>query len=307
MSVAYQRWEIGAAASSGVRGYKKITTGSPQAMHQYGSEGVALLRRQQQQQQQQHPHDPCRPQEKECSSSPLHKAESTTRVVQLPETVPDEQRQCANFKVEPSAPLSPSSSSSSSIFDRRDLLQQSSCSSEDTTSAGDSEAQSAFRGPLHQMSALESSLPIKRPGLSKFFGGKSRSFSSLADVSSVSDLAKPNNPYAKRRRMGAGGGFSGASLDRHKTFYPRLSSAAGISKKPVTNKSSSSTLTIAVKLGGLTKQDRDSSSAADLPAFSSRTHGLTRTTPLRSFSLTDLPVVSNPSFSPFERSLAHQP
>jgi len=147
----------------------------------------------------------------------------------------------------------------------------------------------------------------RRPGLSKFFGGKSRSFSSLADVSSVSDLAKPNNPYAKRRRMGAGGGFSGASLDRHKTFYPPLSSVAGISKKPFTSKSSSSTLTIAVKLGGLTKQDRDSSSAADLPAFSSRTHGLTRTTPLRSFSLTDLPVVSNPSFSPFERSLAHQP
>jgi hypothetical protein len=217
MSVAYQRWEIGAAASSSVRGYKKITTGSPQAMYQYGSEGVALLRRQQQQQQQQHPHDPCRPQEsgteeqqrcssrgmmiggthsmkpgtatrpllngiqqasrglsltlmkpkkegtsaEECSSSPLHKAESTTRVVQLPETVPDEQRQCVNFKVEPSAPPSPSSSSSSSICDRRDLLQQSSCSSEDTTSAGDLEAQSAFRGPLHQMSALESSLPIK--------------------------------------------------------------------------------------------------------------------------------------------------
>ncbi len=217
MSVAYQRWEIGAAASSSVRGYKKITTGSPQAMHQYGSEGVALLRRQQQQQQQQHPHDPCRPREsgteeqqrcnsrgmmiggthsmkpgaatrpllngiqqasrglsltlmkpkkegtsaEECSSSPLHKPESTTRVVQLPETVPDEQRQCANFKVEPSAPPSPSSSSSSSICDRRDLLQQSSCSSEDTTSAGDLEAQSAFGGPLHQMSALESSLPIK--------------------------------------------------------------------------------------------------------------------------------------------------
>jgi hypothetical protein len=92
--------------------------------------------------------------------------------------------------------------------------------------------------------------------------------------------------------MGAGGGFSGASLDRHKTFYPPLSSVAGISKKPFTNKSSSSTLTIAVKLGGLTKQDRDSSSAADLPAFSSRTHGLTRTTPLRSLSLICLWLVT---------------
>ncbi|XP_060675096.1 protein OXIDATIVE STRESS 3 LIKE 1 isoform X4 [Ziziphus jujuba] len=40
-------------------------------------------------------------------------------------------------------------------------------------------------------------------GISKFYGGKSKSFTSLADASSVSsikDLAKPENPYNKKRK-----------------------------------------------------------------------------------------------------------
>lgn len=49
-----------------------------------------------------------------------------------------------------------SSSSSSSICDGRE---DSSCTSEDTS--GDMEAQSVYRGPLDQMSSLESSLPVK--------------------------------------------------------------------------------------------------------------------------------------------------
>jgi hypothetical protein len=43
--------------------------------------------------------------------------------------------------------------------------------------------------------------------LLKIFGGKSRSFLSLADVSSVSHLAKPNNPYAKRKNLGLNSPF----------------------------------------------------------------------------------------------------
>lgn len=42
-----------------------------------------------------------------------------------------------------------------------------------------------------------------RRGISKFYGGKSKSFTSLADASSVSsikDLAKPENPYNKKRK-----------------------------------------------------------------------------------------------------------
>jgi len=201
------------------------------------------------------------------------------------------EEQCVKKKQEllPLAASSSPSSSSSSICDGRE---QSSCSSQEDT-CGNVEAQSAYRGPLDQMSALESSLPIKRPGLSKFFGGKSRSFSSLADVSSVSDLAKPNNPYAKRRRLGLN-----SSLDRHRSYPPiSRASVAGISKK---SSNRSSTLTVAVKLGSLTEEDKDY--AAALPG--SRISG-TRTTPSRSFSLTDLPVVSNPSSPPSRRSFAH--
>ncbi|EER88891.1 uncharacterized protein LOC8063818 [Sorghum bicolor] len=54
------------------------------------------------------------------------------------------------------------------------------------------------------MDALDDALPIKR-GLSNFFSGKSRSFANLQDaasaVTSARDLAKPENPFNKRRRV----------------------------------------------------------------------------------------------------------
>jgi hypothetical protein len=168
----------------------------------------------------------------------------------------------------------------------------------------------------------------RRPGLSKFFGGKSRSFSSLADASSVSDLAKPNNPYAKRRRMmGPLVNASQTSLDRHRS-YPPLSrtSVASFSKKPASNRSTN-TLTIALKLGSLREaaaaeeqedeeDEEEKDVHADLPAAaqgSSRIVGhMTRTTPSRSFSLTDLPLVGPPpppppssSSTPFRNSFAY--
>ncbi|CAK9875685.1 unnamed protein product [Sphagnum jensenii] len=245
-----------------------------------------------------------------------------------------DQQQCAvlvkkNEMVVAASFVASPSSSSSSICNGKE---QSSCSSDDqeiAAASGDSmqEAQSAYRGPLHQMSALESSLPIKRPGLSKFFGGKSQSFSSLADVSSVSDLAKPNNPYAKRRRMmGPLVNASQTSLDRHRS-YPPLSrtSVVSFSKKPASNRSTN-TLTIALKLGSLREaaaaaeeqedEEEEDYVHADLPAAaqgSSRIGGhMTRATPSRSFSLTDLPLVGLPpappppsSSTPFQNSFAY--
>nr|CAB3468904.1 unnamed protein product [Digitaria exilis] len=57
-------------------------------------------------------------------------------------------------------------------------------------------------GALASMDALDDALPVKR-GLSNFFSGKSRSFANLQDaataVSSARDLAKPENPFNKRR------------------------------------------------------------------------------------------------------------
>ncbi|KAJ8767417.1 hypothetical protein K2173_017461 [Erythroxylum novogranatense] len=66
----------------------------------------------------------------------------------------------------------------------------------------ESEVQSSYKGPLDTMDALEECLPIKK-GLSKFYDGISKSFTSLADVSSIAsvkDLAKPENCYTRKRK-----------------------------------------------------------------------------------------------------------
>ncbi|XP_039126908.1 uncharacterized protein LOC120263054 [Dioscorea cayenensis subsp. rotundata] len=75
------------------------------------------------------------------------------------------------------------------------------CSDSD---GGDSpEVQSKMKGPLETMDSLEESLPIRR-GLSKFYCSKSKSFTSLADaissISSAKELAKPQNPYTRKRK-----------------------------------------------------------------------------------------------------------
>ncbi|RLM87323.1 uncharacterized protein C2845_PM04G20300 [Panicum miliaceum] len=54
------------------------------------------------------------------------------------------------------------------------------------------------------LDALEDSLPIKK-GLSSFYSGKSKSFTSLAEatstVAAAKELAKPENPFNKSRRI----------------------------------------------------------------------------------------------------------
>lgn len=50
---------------------------------------------------------------------------------------------------------------------------------------------------LSQSELHEQQLPIKK-GLSKFYEGKSRTFSSLSDVKSIEDLAKKEKNYKKK-------------------------------------------------------------------------------------------------------------
>lgn len=153
------------------------------------------------------------------------------------------------------------SSSSSSIGGFED----SSCSSGEGSngeSSGDMEVQSAPRGPLHHMGILEASLPIKR-GLSKFFGGKARSFASLIDVSSIEELPKPDNPYARRRRIANVG-------DRHKSFPPlSRSSTAGISKRPISASGSRGGLAMAVAMGSKLEEASRSFLSSSLSSSSS--------------------------------------
>ncbi|OMO75589.1 hypothetical protein COLO4_25993 [Corchorus olitorius] len=49
------------------------------------------------------------------------------------------------------------------------------------------------------MGALRSNLPQKR-GLSRYYSGKSRSFTCIADVRCVEDLKKQEHPEAKKRK-----------------------------------------------------------------------------------------------------------
>ncbi|KAL8250125.1 hypothetical protein R6Q59_033818 [Mikania micrantha] len=90
-----------------------------------------------------------------------------------------EQDQCSS--IEEASTISNLSSSSSS-------LTCSSSSSFDTADDASSSANSS-RSSLYDLSDLMSHLPIKR-GLSKFYHGKSDSFTSLARVTSIEDIPK---------------------------------------------------------------------------------------------------------------------
>ncbi|KAJ3698702.1 hypothetical protein LUZ61_002407 [Rhynchospora tenuis] len=81
----------------------------------------------------------------------------------------------------------------------------SNCSSSLTSSHGEEEevsSKQSVQGGLGSFDSLEESLPIKR-GLSNFFSGKSKSFTTLSSVvnASATDLSKPENPFNKRRRV----------------------------------------------------------------------------------------------------------
>ncbi|XP_058749085.1 protein OXIDATIVE STRESS 3-like [Vicia villosa] len=84
-----------------------------------------------------------------------------------------------------------SSSSDSDLSNDNSSLELSESDSfEDVTSPTSSSS-------LNDMSSLFQQLPIKR-GLSKFYQGKSQSFTSLKNVQSLEDLVKPESPYNKK-------------------------------------------------------------------------------------------------------------
>lgn len=93
-----------------------------------------------------------------------------------------------------------SATSSSRTADRRHFLPLSSSSSTSSELEA-SQMNGTAGGPLYEMSTMRDHLPSdqKRTGLSMYYKGRSESFTSLADVSSVQDLAKKTIPYIRRR------------------------------------------------------------------------------------------------------------
>ncbi|XP_076888223.1 uncharacterized protein LOC143538592 [Bidens hawaiensis] len=72
--------------------------------------------------------------------------------------------------------------------------------------SGDSDAgeevQSLFKGSLNNLSDLENALALKR-GISTFYSGKSKSYTSLADAvsaPSIQDIVKPEDAYNRKRK-----------------------------------------------------------------------------------------------------------
>lgn len=191
------------------------------------------------------------------------------------------------------------SCSSSSLGRNSDL----SGGSSDGEDSADDEVQSSFKGPLDTMDALEEVLPIKR-GISKFYSGKSKSFTSLADASSVSsikDFAKPENPYNKKRKNL----LAHASLWDKNHNQPLKNIGGGTSKRPASCNRSASVLCETLRSSATNVNLDDSSSISTSPSCNlpplhphgkrSPTIGSSsppRQSPRRSFSLSDLQSVA---------------
>ncbi|XP_071903157.1 uncharacterized protein [Coffea arabica] len=115
------------------------------------------------------------------------------------------------------AASSSSSSLASSVIEAS-TISDGSCSSNDTRDDASSSAthssSSNSSGALYDLSELMEQLPIKR-GLSNFYRGKSESFTCLARVTSIEDLAKKEAPC--RRKHKGSKNFEGG-LDAYRTF-----------------------------------------------------------------------------------------
>ncbi|KAK4361860.1 hypothetical protein RND71_017101 [Anisodus tanguticus] len=107
-----------------------------------------------------------------------------------------------------------SSSSLSSSIGEGSTISNGSCSSSLDTTDDASSSPSTSDEALYDLSSLMSQLPIKR-GLSKFYQGKSQSFTSLSRVTSLEDLIKKESPY--KRRMKSCKSY-GAGLDSYKSY-----------------------------------------------------------------------------------------
>lgn len=208
------------------------------------------------------------------------------------------------------------SCSSSSVGRNSDLSNGSSDGGNE--SDGESEVQSSFKGPLDTMNALEEVLPVKR-GISNFYSGKSKSFTSLADASiatSIKDLAKPENPYTKKRKNLLAHSQSHSNFLDKSHNYILTNTGAWISKRPANSSRSMVPIGVTMASSGSNNNSEDSNSVSTSPpcclpplhphskkspSSSSSPPPPRRNSPWRSFSLSDLQCVAaaTPSITGF--------
>ncbi|KAK4373103.1 hypothetical protein RND71_008487 [Anisodus tanguticus] len=203
-----------------------------------------------------------------------------------------------------------SSSSSSSSIGRNSDDSPADRSSSDGGDDGE-EVQSPFKpGGLDNLEALEEVLPIKR-SISKFYAGKSKSFTSLADaasISSVKEIVKPEDAYTrKRKNLLAHNNF----FDKNRSCIPGMGNG-GIYKRPI-NSRSSSALATTMSCSDSNNSSESLNSSPSSPCLSrpplppqtrrysnesSLSHPEQKFSSWRSFSLSDLQGAATASVTP---------
>ena len=119
-----------------------------------------------------------------------------------------------------------------------------------------------------------------RKGLSRFYLGKSRSFSCLGDVVSLKEIVKPENPYARKRKHN----FGGSGFDRASRLPPLQKGIGSISKRSLHNSGKSKTA-LGVALSSILMNEDGSAQECEA---SSPPWGQRKSVASRSFSLSDL-------------------
>ncbi|KAL0673106.1 hypothetical protein Bca4012_001087 [Brassica carinata] len=160
---------------------------------------------------------------------------------------------------------------------------------------GENEAESPYKCPLDLMESLEEALPVRK-GISNYYNGKSKSFtnlaagaaSALACSSSMKDLAKPENPYSRRRR----------NLLCHQISDNKMTPRGKILKKHIMS-SSRSALALAMAVAAGVIAEEGSSSGGDSSTGTSPT--ITGSPP-RKMMLPPLHPRSQMSFGKLESS-----
>nr|CAD1825066.1 unnamed protein product [Ananas comosus var. bracteatus] len=171
------------------------------------------------------------------------------------------------------------------------------------------------QGPLDALDALEESLPIRR-GISKFYCGKSKSFTMLTDAPSSSTsaegLAKPENAYTRKRKN-----LLAFSIMCNKPQYEESMSTEGSVAKRAASSSRSPFSPLARSSSGMSSsysnEEEHEQNLQQLPPLHPNGRASATTTtfaspiasspsetpsfPLRSFSLNDLRGVVSSSSS----------
>ncbi|KAF5201992.1 hybrid signal transduction histidine kinase M-like protein [Thalictrum thalictroides] len=169
----------------------------------------------------------------------------------------------------------------------------------------DGEVQSSYKGPLDTLDALQEVLPIKR-GISKFYSGKSKSFTSLADAtsSSIKEIAKPENAYTRKRKNLLA---TSILLEKNRN-NPLRQSVGGISKRRTFNLAGTPTSSSE----SITSENSNTSSSSPprlpplhpqtKPSFGNVGMSQTNFSSRRAYSLTDLQIAKDSHCSSLNNS-----